>query len=178
MVGNGIEIFFPDKTHLIATPNWWASQNTWYLNVDVVNTPGREGVMGAIPPGSWLPLLPNGTTMGPIPASLSQRHIDLNQKFANAWRVNNGTSLFDYPSGTSTATFTNRNWPPRKPPCIIPGSRIPPAKPMNPQKAQELCRKIVDKNMKAECVFDVTVTGEAGFAKAYLTTQALHSSLP
>lgn len=176
VIGNGIEIFFPDKTHLIATPNWWSSQNTWYMNVDVVNTPGREGVMGAIPPGSWLPLLPNGTTMGARPASLRKRYVDLNQKFASAWRVDNSNSLFDYPSGTSTATFTDRNWPPEKPPCMIPDSKIPPAEPMQSEKAQELCRDLVDKNIKSQCVFDVTVTGEAGFAKTYLTTQALQSS--
>jgi hypothetical protein len=170
-VGSGIEIDFPDKTRLIVTTNFWESQNKWYLNVDVVNTPGREGVMGAIAPRSWLPLLPDGTSMGPIPASLHQRYVDLNQKFADAWRVTDTTSLFDYAPGTSTATFTNRDWPPEKPPCIIPGSEIPPAKPMDPRRAQQLCRAITDKNMKSQCVFDATVTGEAGFAKTYLVTQ-------
>ncbi len=172
-VGSGIEIYFPDKTRLIAAPGWWASQNTWYMNVDVINTTGREGIIGAISPGSWLPALPDGTPMGPMPGSLHQRYVDLNQKFADAWRLTNTASLFDYAPGTSTATFTDRNWPPEKPPCTVPGSTIPPARPLDPQKAQELCRAIRDENMKAQCVFDVTVTGEAGFAKTYLLTQQL-----
>jgi hypothetical protein len=175
-VGSGIEIFFPDKTHLIAVPNFWGPpNNTWYLNVDVVNTPAREGVMGAILPGTWLPTLPDGTTLGPIPGNLHQRFVDLNQKFADAWRVSDSTSLFDYARRTSTATFTNPSWPPENPPCIIPESKIPPARPIEPGKAQELCSQIVDKDMKSQCVFDVMVTGEAGFARAYLITQQLKS---
>lgn len=172
-VGSGIEIYFPDKSRLIVVPEWWESQRVWYLNVDVVNTTAREGVVGAIAPGGWLPTLPDGSSLGPLPASLPQRHIDLNQKFADAWRVNNSTSLFDYTPGTSTATFTNRNWPPDKPPCTIPGSTIPPAKPMDRQRAEALCREVRDPNLRAQCVFDVTVTGEPSFAKAYLTTQRL-----
>jgi hypothetical protein len=173
-VGGGIEVFFPNNTRLIAVPNFWGPpHNIWYLNVDVVNTPAREGVMGALLAGNWLPTLPDGTPLGPMPASLHQRHLDLNQKFADAWRVTNGTSLFDYAPGTSTMTFTDPNWPPEKPPCTIAGSTIPPARPMEAAKAEALCAKIVDKDMKAQCVFDTMITGEAGFAKAYLVTQQL-----
>jgi len=172
--GNGIEIEFPDKTRLIVTPGWWgAPQNLWYLHLDIANTPAREGIMGTILPGNWLPLLPDGTPMGPIPASLNQRYVDLNQKFADAWRVSNRTSLFDYASNTSTDTFTMSSWPPEKPPCIIPASNIPPAEPIDKLIAEDLCRLIADKNMHAECVFDVTVTGEAGFAKTYMLTQKI-----
>lgn len=172
-IGSGIEVFFPDRTHLIATPNFWASQNIWYLNVDVVNTPGREGVMGAIPQGSWLPALSNGLSIGPMPASLHQRYDDLNQKFADSWRVTSADSLFDYEPGTSTATFTNTKWPPENPPCTISDSKLPPAKPMDVREAQRLCKPVSDKNMNAQCVFDLTVTGEPGFAKTYLVTQQL-----
>lgn len=175
-VGSGIEIFFPDKTHLIAVPNFWGPPNNiWYLNVDVVNTPAREGVMGAILADNWLPPLPDGTTLGRKPASLHQRYLDLNQKFADAWRVSDSTSLFDYAPGTSTKTFTNPGWPPENPPCIIPESKIPPARPIELGRARALCSKIVDKNLNAQCVFDVMVTGEAGFAKNYLITQILKS---
>lgn len=175
-VGNGIEIFFPDKTHLIVTPDFWASQGIWYMNVDVLNTPGREGVIGAMAPGSWLPALSDGTSVGPIPGSLHQRYIDLNQKFADSWRVTTTTSLFDYAPGTSTATFTNPAWPPENPPCVIPSSPFPPAKPMDPQRAQELCKDVTEENMRSQCVFDLTVTGEPKFAETYLTTQKLRQS--
>lgn len=177
--GGGIEILFPDKTHLLATPGFWGPPNNiWYLNVDVDNSPGREGIMGAILPGSWLPLLPDGTPFGRKPASLSQRNLELNQQFADAWRVTASDSLFDYAPGESTATFTNRSWPPDKPPCVIPGSKIPPAKPMDPRKARDLCAKVAEKTMRAQCVFDVTVTGQASFANTYLLNQQLKKYRP
>jgi len=168
----GIAIDFPDQTRLTVTPGFWgAPHNLWYLNVEVANTPAREGIMGAIPQGDWLPLLSNGKSLGAIPASLHQRYLDLNQTFADTWRVTDATSLFDYGTGTSTASFTLSNWPPENPPCVIPESRVPPAQPADKRVAEKLCSRIADTNMRAECVFDVTVTGEAGFAGTYLRTQ-------
>jgi len=46
--------------------------------------------------GELAAALPNGQSLGPMPASLHQRFIDLNQKFADGWRVTNATTLFDY----------------------------------------------------------------------------------
>jgi hypothetical protein len=172
-IGNGIEIFFPDQTRLLVISDWWPSQNKWYMNIDLFNATGREGLMGAITSGNWLPRLPDGSSLGPMPAFLPQRFIDLNQKFADAWRLTDITSLFTYAPGTSTATYTNLNWPPQTPPCIIPGSPIPPAQPLDPEYAQRLCREIRDEKMRAQCVFDVTVTGQPGFAQTYLRTQQL-----
>ena len=179
--GAGYEIIFPDQTHIIVSANWWPDQSKWYLNVDVVNTPGREGVMGTVLPGNWLPLLPNGSTLGPKPSAgdLHTRFVQLNQTFTNAWRVTATTSLFDYKPGTSTATFTNTNWPVENPQtCAIPESRIPPAKPMDPRKAQVYCRDVADKSAKAQCLFDVTITGEPGFARSYLISQQLLARKP
>lgn len=170
-IGDGIEIDFPDGTVLIATPGWWAWQSKWYLNVDVFHTPASEGLMGAIAPGSWLPALPNGTSLGPMPTAMHQRYIDLNQKFADAWRVTNKTSLFDYAPGTSTATFTLSTWPQESPPCVIPDN--PSAKPLDANVARDVCHAIVGKNRNADCVFDVTATGERGFAKTYLISQRI-----
>lgn len=170
-IGDGIEILFPNKTHLIATANWWASQSLWYLNVDVVDTPARDGVMGAILSGGWLPDLANGTPSGPLPSTLHQRYVDLHQTFANSWRVTDPTSLFDYSPGGSTTAFTNTAWPPENPPCLVPKSKTPPLKPMNGAAAKAICAQVIDRTMNAQCVADVTVTGEPGFAKAYLTSQ-------
>jgi hypothetical protein len=168
-----IQIFFADGTHLTVTTNWWPSQTMWYMNVDVSNARAREGIMGAITAGNWLPLLPDGTPLGPRPTSLNDRYIVLNQKFADAWRVTNATSLFDYAPGTSTATFTDRTWPPNNPPCVAPGRSAPPQQPIPREKAQEICESVKDKTMKAQCIFDVSVTGEPGFARTYLKTQDL-----
>lgn len=169
--GNGIEIDFPDGASLIVTPGWWASQGKWYLNVSVFHTSASEGIMGAIASGSWLPALPNGTSPGPMPAALHDRYVVLNQTFADAWRVSDATSLFDYAPGTSTATFTLKSWPPEGLPCIIPDST--PVKPASLDVAQHACRSVVGKNRKEDCVFDVRVTGNTGFAKTYLESQKI-----
>jgi len=172
--GNGIEIDFPDGTNLTATSNFWGPpHNKWYLNVSIFRTPASEGILGALASGSWLPALPNGTSLGPKPAALHQRYVDLYQKFSDAWRVADKTSLFDYAPGTSTKTFTVASWPPENPPCVVPES--PPAKPFDQKTAQKLCGQIVDKNRKADCVFDVGITGEPGFAKTYLISQQIQA---
>jgi hypothetical protein len=167
----GLEVDFPDESVLYVTPNWWASQSKWYLNVDVAHTAAVEGVMGSIPKTGWLPNLPDGSPMGPMPATLHDRYIDLYQKFAGAWRVTNKNSLFDYAPGTSTETFTTRDWPLEKPPCILPNTK--PVEPVSLEVAEEACRSILDKNMHGDCVFDVQVTGNIGFANTYQISQKI-----
>ncbi|HTD22395.1 MAG TPA: S8 family serine peptidase [Terriglobales bacterium] len=167
----GLEFDFPDETALVVTPGWWAPQGRWYLNVDVSHTRALEGILGAIPQSSWLPALPDGSSMGPMPGPLHDRFVDLYQKFADAWRVTDKTSLFDYASGTSTGTFTMSNWPPENPPCTIPHTR--PIRPASRLIAQRACRAIRDENTHANCVFDVIVTGNPGFAKTYLLSQRI-----
>jgi lysyl endopeptidase len=167
----GIEVDFPDDTALFVTPGWWASQSKWYLNVDVAHTPALAGVLGVIPQGSWLPALPDGSSMGPMPGALHDRYVDLYQKFADAWRVTDKTSLFDYASGTSTDTFTMRVWPLEQPPCVLPHTE--PVRPVSRLVAERACRPITADNMHDNCVFDVMVTGNPGFAKTYLVTQQI-----
>lgn len=169
----GLEVDFPDESVLFVTPGWWASQSKWYLNVDVSHTRAADGVLGVIPPRSWLPALPDGASMGPMPGSLHERYIDLYRKFADAWRVTDKTSLFDYAEGTSTETFTMRDWPLEHPPCVIPGTK--PVPPVSEGVAQEACRSIKGKNMHADCVFDVMVTGNTGFAKTHELSQRIQA---
>ena len=167
----GVEVDFPDETALFVTPGWWASQSKWYLNVDVAHTPALAGVLGAIPQGSWLPALPDGSSMGPMPGALHDRYVDLYQKFADAWRVTDKTTLFDYAEGTSTDTFTMRAWPLEQPPCILPHAE--PVRPISRLAAERACRPIAAGNMHNDCVFDVMVTGNTGFAKTYLASQQI-----
>ena len=172
--GNGIEIEFPNGTSMVALPRWWGSQKKWYLNISVFNTPAYEGVMGFVNTGDWLPALPTGASLGPRPASLAQRYIDLNQTFANAWRVTDSSSLFDYAPGTSTATFTNKAWPVENPQsCVIP--KEPRVVPIDRRVAQKLCHAVVDKHNNTDCVKDVAVTGEKGFALAFLESQKVEN---
>jgi len=171
--GDGIEVQFPDESILYVTPGWWADQQKWYLNVHAARTRARQGILGAIAPGSWLPALPDGTSVGKKPASPSQRYTDLNQTFANAWRVTSATSLFDYAPGTSTATFTFPNWPLDHPPCTLPN--VTPAKPADPAVAEQACQAL-NGDVKKDCIFDVSVTGNPGFAATYLLAQRIRNS--
>lgn len=182
----GIAVDFPDGTVMFVTPNWWAGESKWYLNVDVAGTPAVDGaedggrairtatppiggLMGTVPATSWLPTLPDGTSMGSMPGSLHQRYLDLYQKFGEAWRVTDANSLFDYAPGTSTDTFTLKSWPAENGPCTLPG--VTPVNPASSEVAERACRQVVGANRHADCVFDVMATGNTGFADLYLDTQ-------
>ncbi|HJU06104.1 MAG TPA: hypothetical protein VJ692_13215 [Nitrospiraceae bacterium] len=175
----GIQIESPGGTVVVITPGWWDHYELWYLNIDARHARATEGVMGSIAPGNWLPALPDGGLMGPRPADLHQRYLDLYEKFADAWRVRKATSLFDYAPGTSTKTFTLDSWPGESPrSCTLP--QIPggtpkksPQKPLKPEVAKQYCSAIVAEDRRANCVQDVMVTGEPGFAKTYLLTQQI-----
>jgi hypothetical protein len=170
--GGDLEIDFPDGKTLFVTPTWWVSQSKWYLNVVVTHlglVSSPDGIAGPIANGSWLPALPSGASLGPMPGPLDDRYATLYSKFADAWRVTDKNSLFDYAPGTSTETFTMRDWPPQKAPCIVPETR--PVEPASEAVAEQACRRIWDKNMHADCVFDVRATGNTGFAQTYLDTQ-------
>jgi hypothetical protein len=157
-------------TQLTVTPAYWAAQQTWYLSLNVYQTGASQGIWGRLADKSWLPALPDGTSLGPKPGPLSQRYDVLYGKFAEAWRVTDTTSLFDYAPGTNTATFTRKEWPRFEPKsCAIDGQR--PAQPAKPEVAAKVCSAITNKELKADCIFDVGVTGEIGFARTYMTMQ-------
>ncbi len=175
--GANLQIDTPGGTVINITSNWWDHRQLWYMNINVRQSRATEGVMGAIAPNNWLPALPDGTQLGPRPASLHQRYVDLYEKFEKAWRVTSATSLFDYAPGTSTATFTIEKWPEENPTlCDVPPTAgIPPGpapqKPLDERTAEQFCGNIADKNRRNNCIQDVMVTGETGFAKAYAETE-------
>jgi Bacterial Ig-like domain (group 3) len=174
----GIRVDYAHGPVLTVTPHFWSSYGLWYLDVDVSNSDADQGIMGRIPKGSWLPALPSGANVGPMPASLHDRYVTLYRTFADAWRVTDQNSLFLYTPSKSTASFTDRDWPPEKPPC----TSVPPGfpKPANPirkkipiARAKQICRRVTLDDLNAACVFDVASTGDESFAKAYLIAQDL-----
>jgi hypothetical protein len=168
--GGAYEFDAVDGTQLVATPAYWSEQQTWYLNLNVYQTSAVHGIWGRLASGSWLPALPDGTSLGPMPRPLSDRYRDLYDKFGGAWRVTNATSLFDYAPGTNTGTFTVTDWPRfGATSCLIQGQT--PAQPTTPEAAAQACSAVTDPAQKADCTFDVTVTGNTGFAQTYVTTQ-------
>ncbi|HEX3582496.1 MAG TPA: hypothetical protein VH087_12090 [Thermoanaerobaculia bacterium] len=169
--GGGIDVRADDGTHVKITPQHWVQEGYWYLDVDVLNTPAREGTMGTILPGNFLPLAPNGASFGPKPAAISARYDLLNHHFADAWRVTNATSLFDYAAGTSTADFTDRNWPPEPgKECRARIGILKAPQPIPAERARKLCSVIKDKAVFENCVFDTIVMGDEGVVQAYQRT--------
>lgn len=173
----GLDITVEDGTRVLVTPTFWSSQGLWYLNVEALNTPAREGTMGHIVTPDWLPLAPDGTSFGAMPVSLLDRYDLLNRQFADAWRVTNRITLFDYLPGTSTGTFTDRAWPP--PPgerCVARLGTHRTAQGMPLERAQRLCEAVKDKPVRENCILDLQATGEAGFVKAYQQTLKLREN--
>jgi hypothetical protein len=160
------EITDANGTQLVVASAYWDSQKLWYLNINVNQTSAFQGTLGRIAQGSWLPALPDGTSLGPKPTSAAQRYTDLYQKFTDAWRVTDATSLFDYKPGTNTASFTMADWPRNNPQsCAIPGQTS--AQPETLAAAQQACSGVNDPVQKADCIFDVTYTGHTGFGASY-----------
>lgn len=179
----GIQIEAPGGTVVVITPNWWTEQQLWYMNINTRGVRATEGVMGSIAPQNWLPALPDGGLLGPRPASLSQRYQDLYVKFADAWRVTDDTSLFEYAPGTSTRTFTVAGWPGDAPRSCNPPTAQgrPPLRALQPltrDAAKRLCGDVVDKERKANCEQDVMVSGHAGFANTYRLTERIERAKP
>jgi len=179
----GIQIEAPGGSVVVVTPGWWPDYQVWYLDVSTHNIRATEGVMGVRAPGSWLPALRDGSSLGPKPRGLHQRYVDLYEKFEHSWRVTDATSLFDYAPGTSTATFTIEGWPEENPrQCRVqartPGGPVTklPLKTLPLETAQEHCRAIVAKNARDNCIQDVMVTGEPKFAETYLRGQQIESN--
>ncbi len=91
-------------------------------------------------------------------------------QFGDAWRISDAESLFDYPAGQSTATFTDRSFP-DKPVTVadLPADQV--------AAARELCQAlgVTDPGRLDECVLDVVVTGQPAFAVSAAETYAQDS---
>ncbi len=180
----GIQIETPGGTTITITVDWWAYYQVWFMNVDLRHAHATQGIIGSIAPGNWLPALPDGSLLGPLPANLHQRYVDLYEKFEKAWRVTASTSLFDYAPGMSTASFTLESWPEEKPQsCKVvappPGIPVkPPPKALPAEVAKQLCSGIADLERRKNCEQDVAATGEPEFAKALALTETQRLNVP
>jgi len=166
-----LRIEHADYTGVRITPHWWASQNLWYLDVDMTPPPASAGIAGDVPSDGWLPALADGSSMGAKPADLQDRYKALYVKFAESWRVNDSSTLFDYAPGTSTKTYTMRTWPGEGGQCELPFTV--PVKGVNIDVAEQTCKAIQSPRLKRFCVFDAMVTGNTGFGRSYAMAQGL-----
>ncbi len=169
-VDNGFEIDFPDGTRLMAL-----SVGEWGIHAVVIASPSLAsdgvGLLGVLDPaGIGLPALPDGTRLPPAISS-EQRNQVLYGEFADAWRVTDATSLFDYDPGTSTATYTQRDFPP-----LTQVRTYGDLSPDEQAAGDAACGAITDPTLHADCAFDVSISGDAGFATGYSTVQTMYDS--
>jgi len=175
---DGIEIHFPDGK-ILSVSGSLPLLSVEFSGLGVVSKSAgapQSGLAGDVPNGNWLPRLPNGTALGPMPASLHARYVTLNKTFGNAWRVTNSNSLFDYAPGTSTATFTNMAWPVENAKtCTVPNVRTTPH--ISVAAAEEACKSITNATLHSSCVFDVQMTGITRLVDTYKITELVHTKL-
>jgi hypothetical protein len=119
------------------------------------------GVLARIPPGAALPALPDGTTL-PYATAAADVYDFRYGRFADAWRVTDRTSLFDYDRGKSTASYTVAGFIPElgsaHPMVLDPTARV---------SADSTCGAVLPVELHDDCVFDVAVTGRKEFVAGY-----------
>jgi hypothetical protein len=163
---HGFEIVFPDGTKM-----WTLSVAAWGINAQIRPSASLKvngvGLLGPIVlSGLKVPALPNGTRL-PASTDRAQQYQLLYGQFADAWRVTDSTTLFDYVPGKSTASYTIKPYP-------IEGRALTLADltPAQLAAGEAACTAITDPGLHDECVFDVGITGDAGFADGYKAIQA------
>ena len=181
VVGGGRRLEFPDGAILLVTPGLWSANQQWYLNINVLGTPTDAGIMGALAAAAGWPRCRTARRWDRCPRPYRASYNAFNQKFADAWRVADATSLFDYAPGRSTKDYTLAGWPPQKLPCAAPDRPV--AEEIGPGRAATLCLAAIGQNQReaelANCTADVAVTGEPGFAKTYaISAEAAPGSWP
>ncbi len=176
----GIQIETPDGQVVVITPGWWSHHNLWYMNIDTRGVRTTRGVMGSIPADSWLPRLPDGSSLGRRPKELDTRYEVLYEEFGEAWQVTEENSLFDYAPGNSPSSHSMERWPRGESPesCDLTaerpgGSADPPPQVLPVARAEELCSGIDDPEDRQNCIDDVRVMAESNFAETYLWSQRL-----
>jgi hypothetical protein len=89
---------------------------------------------------------------------------DINGSLAEAWRVSQATSLFDYEPRQSTATFIDRTFPAKD---------LEVAGLANRETAEKTCREdgITDQRLLDDCILDLAATGEFIFGSRYAHAQ-------
>ncbi|SCE76745.1 von Willebrand factor type D domain-containing protein [Micromonospora viridifaciens] len=144
---------------------WVAELGTWGLNLDVrladVRKNAVSGIFGNFDGSADNDLVSrDGKTVDTAPDFDT-----LYRKFGHSWRVRDGESLFDYPSGQNTHTFTLADFP----------SRPVSAADLTARDVAELiCRNagVFEQPYLDDCIVDVAVTGQSAFVAGMAATQA------
>ena len=165
---NGIEVDLPDGTTLWALP-----VGSYGINIQIRPSLALRdqavGMLGRLPLSYAAPLLPDGTGIkfGTTPAQLYDFKY---HRLADAWRVTDQSSLFDYTSGRNTASYSPAGFVPEG------GPNPMVLDPSNRASSETACQAVNDVELHDNCVFDVTVTGNAAFVSGYQITEAFQTT--
>ncbi len=157
MFGDSYTLTWPDGTVVRAVPI-----GPFGLNVEVAPAPKRKGKLAGLLgnfDGNPANDLSTGTgaPLGTFPSADVVDHA-----FADHWRITQAGSLFTYPAGRNTASYTDRKFPYT--------SAIP-----NRAAAEKVCRDagITDATLLQACVVDLAATNDPLFASMYGYGQAV-----
>ncbi|MBB5873506.1 hypothetical protein F4553_006940 [Allocatelliglobosispora scoriae] len=150
----------------LATVIWPDGSAAWVtgiaglgLNLSIQPAPARkaklEGLLGSGP------RVRGGATI------TGDDYDTLYPAFADSWRIDDAASLFTYPAGRTTASYTDRAFP----------HRAETGAPVDTAAAEAICAKagVTAAAQLADCVFDVSRTGQPAFAASALAAQAFAS---
>ena len=156
--GSNYQLAWPDGTEVRVE-----QLGRYALNVRVKPAASRRGSLAGLlgnydgSPANDL-VGTNSVSLGASPTA-----DDLNHSLANAWRITQATSLFDYHPGQSTATFTMPDFP----------AKDDAAKVSNRAEAGKTCREygITDPHLLEDCILDFAVTNSFVFGSQYAHAQ-------
>ena len=172
--GGGIEIHYADGTKLVVTPAWWDDSAEVVPQRERLRDNGHRGDHG-----------PHRDRAAGCRRSPTARRSDRSRKRCMQRYVRSlrevrrclARDRCDEPlrlrAGHVDRDIHARDWPRENPTsCAIRGTTVGAARRCGRRRARH-CSAVVDKNRKADCVFDVSVTGHPGFAQTYVLTQQL-----
>ena len=167
-IENGFEVDFPDGTQLYAF-----SRGDWGIWAQIKSSDEllatAQGLLGPIVRGGLgVPALPDGTRL-PAATDNHSRFATVYGPFADAWRITDAESLFDYAAGKTTASYTIKPFP-------VEGAPVTLSDLTKTQQAagEAACSGVTDQALHDECAFDVGETGQTGFANGYMTVQGFY----
>jgi hypothetical protein len=168
----GIELDLPDGTRA-----WIIVVGRWGLMARIAPSPalaaGASGLLGSVQPGLGLPALPDGSPL-PAASDAAAARAARYGTFADAWRVTDATSLFDYAPGTTTATFTVAGFPA----AASTSDTLADLSAGQRAAGEQACAAITALDLHDACAFDAGATGEADAADAYTLAQAFDTTGP
>jgi hypothetical protein len=160
----GIAIDLPDGTVI-----WALSRLPSGIYVLVEPSAGiverGVGLLGPTAEGLGTPRLPDGTAL-PKPLDRHEAYQGLYVRFAEAWRLTDSTTLFDYDAGKTSASYTIADYPAA--PKVATFTELPPAEQAAGRAA---CAEVADVELRDQCAYDVVVTGDPGYVRPYATIE-------